>query len=81
MGVTLGLESTGHMECVYCRDVVCILPLSFKEYHSADKDLGRGVVFTDAEVVEPKGLRWLLTVTDNFVCPLAWLSLPQFAHL
>lgn len=44
MGVTLGLESTGHMECVYYRDVLSILPLSFKEHHSADKDLGRGVV-------------------------------------
>lgn len=32
------------MECVYRRDVVCILSLSFKEHHSADKDLGRGAV-------------------------------------
>lgn len=30
MGVTLGVESIGHMECVYCRDGVCVLPLSFK---------------------------------------------------
>lgn len=43
-GGTLGLESIGHMGCVYYRDGVCVLPLSFKGHHSADKDLGRGVV-------------------------------------
>lgn len=42
IGLTLNLETTDHIECVYYRGVIHILQLSLKKHRSADKDLGHG---------------------------------------